>query len=396
MNVDTAPLRPATPDDVPGLADLWALAFPGERTAQGARGSPSRWRPWGGWENAWVAGSDGRIDGAARALPLTMHLFGRPVPTLGVAAVAVAPHARRRGLGSAMTRAVLRIGRARGDLLSALYPFRSEFYARLGFGLAGEFHRYRFPPEALPLFPGFERVERLASPLDVLPDLHQALTPLSHGLFTRSPKRWEVLLAGSPIAFGVRSEGGEGWSGYLVGQIGRLPRGAGLGFRVTELLATDADAYRAALGWISAQRDAWREVTYDALPGERFEQVLAHPRIPGTRMARDLWFHSATVLRGPMVRILDAAGLLEVLEAEPGTALAIADEELPENAGRWEVGSGARPHRREDASAGDAGVLPVALASTLLVRGELPGLLLPRPGFHPPMGIGDLRILDAF
>jgi len=392
-------IRRATEADIQDLAALWALAFPGERSAEDRARALRAGGSWGGVENCWVAMSEGRVDGAFQALPLVMHLLGRPVPTLGVAAVAVAPHARRRGLGAHLCRSALRIGRDRGDLLAALYPFRTDFYARLGFALAGELHRYRFPPEALPAFDGVHRVHVSDDPLTSLPPLYDTLLPSAHGLVKRSPKRWKAIVAASPLAFEIHGRGGanpEGSpSGYLLGSVRKLPRGAGREFRVTEFLAADPDSYRAGLGWLSAQRDAWRQVTLDALPGEQFHRLLAHPQLAGTSNARVLWFPSATILRGPMVRILDTGGLLELLQPDRGTVLDLEDPEVPENRGRWEVATdGSAGVRRTGEPGPDA--LDIADASALLAGGRFPGLGLPRPGFSPLLGLPDFRLLDDF
>jgi len=392
-------IRRATEADVQGLAALWALAFPGERSAEDRALNLREGGSWGGIDTCWVATTGDRLDGAFRTLPLVMHILGRPVPTLGVAAVAVAPHARRRGLGAHLCRTALRIGRDRGDLLAALYPFRTDFYARLGFALAGELHRYRFPPEALPAFDGVDRVQVCEAPLGTLPALYEALLPSAHGLVRRSPKRWEALLAASPVAFEIRSREGEGQAGalagYLLGAIRKLPRGAGREFRITEFLAVDLDSYRAGLGWLSAQRDAWRQVTLDALPGEQFHRMLAHPQLAGTSNVRTLWFPSATILRGPMIRILDTGGLLGLLQPDPGTVMDLEDPEIPENRGRWEVSTDGSAGVRQTGEPGpDA--LDIADASALLAAGRFPGLGLPRPGFSPLLGLPDFRLLDEF
>lgn len=389
-------IREAEEADVGPLAELWALSFPGERTVAERVDALRSGGPFGGLETCRIAESGGRVAGAFRLYELTLHLFGRAIPTLGVAAVAVAPEFRRRGLGAAMCRAALRIGRERGDLFSALYPFRVDFYARMGYALAGSFHRYRFPPASLPLFDGWDRVVRL--PRDErgarLAALHEALLPRSHGMAARSGKGWVFLDAEDVIAVGVpASDDGVGLSGYMIVESGPDRSGAGAALRVRELLAAEPDAYRALLGWISAQRDQWRTVTYDALPGERLEQVLTHPRLPGSGRSRGLWFSAATILRGPMVRILDVPALLERLGWEAGSALGIHDPELPENSGRWTMTEdGSR--RTADEPAPNA--LTVGVASGLLAEGALPGIP-PRPrGFDPALGIADFRLLDAF
>jgi predicted acetyltransferase len=411
-------LRPADPSDVPELARLWAFTFPGERTPEDRARALRTGGPYGGVETAFVTGPAARVDGALRGLSLSMSLFGQVVPTLGVAAVAVAPHARRRGVATAMCRSLLEIGRERGDLLAALYPFRTDFYLRLGFGLAGALHRYRFPPESLPLSDGADRILRLDDPggggalppEELLPRVHARLLPRGHGLITRSDRRWEALLREAPVAFGILRKGitpeqaraaaevgGEPdpFSGYLIGAIRKLRGGHGHGFHVQEFLAEDRESREAALGWISAQRDAWRTVEYDALPGEQLHELLAHPRLPGTRNARTLWFPSATILRGPMVRILHPGALLGRLGADPGTRLALHDPNLPQNTGTWEVpAEGGEAVRVSDDPGPDPH--PVDRASVLLVEGRLPGLALPRPDFDPLLGIPEFRLLDPF
>jgi predicted acetyltransferase len=392
----SGPLRPATRDDIPALARLWALAFPGERSAEDRAAALEDGGPWGGWENCWVAGPTERIDGGLRTLPLTVHLFGRPVPTLGVAAVAVAPHARRRGLGGAMCRAALRIGRARGDELAALHPFRADFYARLGFGLAGELHRYRLAPGALCVEGDASRVEHLADPFVVIPELHRVLVPGIHGGVSRSDRRWEALLGRrGQLAFGIRGDGGD-WLGYLLGTVQKRGRGRGFEFHVAELAAGDAAARSAALAWLGEQRDAWASVVVDALPGERLHEALAHPSLPGTGKARELWFQSATILRGPMVRILHARALLARLGGDAGASVTLDDPEFPENRGRWVLDPEEGGARRDPSTPTPGVPLPVGVASTRLVEGQLPGFGGPREGFDPPPGREGFHLTDAF
>ncbi len=388
-------LRPAREDDLLPLARLWAVAFPGERSVSTRARQLREGGTYGGLETCWVAEQEGRMAGAFRVYDLLLHLHGRPLPTLGLAALAVDPSFRRRGVGAALCRAAMRLGRERGDLLSALYPFRVDFYARLGYALAGEFHRYRFPPAALPAFPGADTV-RMIPPAErepMLPDFYASLLGRMHGAVRRTPGMWEFLADEEVQVWGVPAPGGLG--GYMVTE----PRPGGSrrksALRVRELLAGDADSYRALLGWLARQSDQWEEVTYDALPGERLQQVLSHPRLPGNGRARGLWFPSATLLRGPMVRVLHLPDLLERMGFPEGAVLDVRDADLPENSGRWHGASEGVPQRLQPR--GEGGALPIALVSGLLAEGELPGLPPSGgPDFDPPMGIRDFRLLDAF
>lgn len=390
-------LRPADEEDLIPLARLWAVAFPGERSVADRARRLQEGGAYGGLETAWVVERNGRLAGAFRAFELALHLFGRSFPTLGLAALAVDPAFRRQGVGTALCRAALRLGRDRGDLLCALFPFRVDFYARLGFTLTGEFHRYRFPPASLPLFPEGDRICMLSPDRrrPRVPEFYASLLPRLHGAAHRTGAMWTFLDEEDIQVWGLPSKEGKGLAGYMVTDSRPPRRSRGAELRIRELLVEDADGYRAFLGWLSGQRDQWAEITYDALPGERLQQVLSHPRLPGTGLGRGLWFPSATILRGPMLRVLRLAEVLDRLGLEEGSVLDVRDAELPENAGRW-TGTGDGPPERVRDQTGEGG-LPISLLTGLIAEGDLPGLAAPRSSeFVPAMGIRDFRILDVF
>jgi predicted acetyltransferase len=366
-------LRQAEESDVPSLAQLWSDAFPGgaspeerERDLEAGDG------PWGGLEACRVAEADGAFVGALKSYALRMSLWGEELPVQGLAAVAVASEARRRGVGIAMCRTALEEARERGDLLSVLFPFRVGFYARLDYALAGELHRYRFPPEALPLFEERGRVRRLGpeEARERVPPCYEALRQGSNGLIRRSEGLWTRVLGGEGArVYGVEagngsSDGGPGFlTGYLVASPRPARRGRGPVLQVRESGALDLASYRALLGWLSAQRDQWREVVYDALPGEQLHRTLDDPRLLGRGRARGLWFPSATLLRGPMARIVDLTALREALGLSGAAQLAD---------------------------------LPVRVATQLFLSGSFPGHAPGRAGWEPVMGLRDFRLMDTF
>ncbi len=387
-------LRPAEDADAPALAELWATAFPGERSAsERLEALLSESGKYGGIENCWVGDASGRMVGALRTYPLTLHMWGKAFPTMGLAAVAVAPEARRKGVGASMCRAALIEGRARGDLLSALYPFRTDFYGRLGYTLVGEYHRYRFPPGELPSFPETDGVEPLSEEAarDLVPDFYEAMLPRTNGLIARNEAHWEHLGEDSVRVLAVRGEGPagpDGLRGYMAVSMPPYRRPEDARLVVRELLVSDSGSYRALLGWLSRQRDQWQEVTYDALPGERFHQLLGHPRRPGARAVRSLWFPSASILRGPMLRILDVPRLLEAIGFPEGASIEVEDPVLGENSGRW-TGTGGMPLREEvEGAATPAPGTPVpgpAAIGTPATGTPPPGTPgTPRPGTPPP------------
>src|SRR3954469_25111200 len=119
MDSPEGPLVPAVPEDIDALAALWAQAFPARGPAERVR-ELREGMTYGSLGDCWLVRDGARLAGALRAYRLTMHARGRSWPTLGLAAVAVAPEHRRRGLARRMCVQALRIGRERGCVLAAL------------------------------------------------------------------------------------------------------------------------------------------------------------------------------------------------------------------------------------------------------------------------------------
>lgn len=91
-----------------------------------------------------LAELDGRVAGTSTSMSMTMWIRGHRVPCQGVAWVGTVKTARRQRLGTQKGSGVatqlmgetIRMGRERGDVVSALMPFRASFYEKFGYGLA--------------------------------------------------------------------------------------------------------------------------------------------------------------------------------------------------------------------------------------------------------------------
>lgn len=384
-DVPHGPLRPAGLDDVDELALLWSQAFP-SRTAHERARELRDGMTYGALDDCWIVREHGEAVGALRTYRLGLHARGRCWPTLGLAAVAVAPDHRRRGLARRMCVHALAMGRARGCVLAALYPFRTSFYSDLGFTLVGALHRYRFAPADLPLYPGWEGVRRVRDAGE-LRGVYHAAARSSTGLIDRPDAAWRFLADPRTAAFLHHDASGHA-TGYVVIRLGRGR--ASERMRVIELVALDESAHQALLGWIAAQRDQFAMVLYDALPGEQLDRRLRHARRAGSVRARGLWMETATLLRGPMVRLLDPAA---VQDEASGVGFGLLDPDLAGSAGRW-VG-GRRAGGPADARPGEHVMGPGEAAERFLA-GRLPGQRPPPDGWTPiPFG-EEFRMLDEF
>ena len=79
-----------------------------------------------------------------------MTLFNRPVDVGGIGLVCVDLIHKKEHVAKNIMRTFHDHYYDRGITLTALYPFRPDFYTAMGYGLGKKMNRYRFKPSTLP------------------------------------------------------------------------------------------------------------------------------------------------------------------------------------------------------------------------------------------------------
>jgi len=305
--------------DAGDLRAAWrirALAFGGPREPDDA------W-PAGGWRG-WVASLDGTVCAFARAWPYRQFYGGVAVPTAGLASVAVDPHARGRGVASALLDGVLPALRAAGQPLSALYPSVLSLYRSRGWEQVGVYEWVEFPTSTLLAVPRPSApVELRPASVADLPALHECYVRLAStidGMLDRAGPPFEParLLELDVVTVAAGPDGPRGYLGATRDEPGLV---------VYDLVALDLDASLALL----------RSVASWAGQLSTVRMRLMEPR----------WLLSAqlgvTLTSDPwMLRVVDlpaavaARGWPRAALLRPGLAadIEVVDEHAPWHAGR--------------------------------------------------------------
>lgn len=324
--------RPGRPDDIGAIAELARHSFP-QRDRVGWEACLAE-NPMITADATWVAEDDGRIVGSCLLLRLTQWISGVRIPTMGLGLVSIAPTHRRTGVGGRMVRAGLRHARDRGDLASALYPFRVGYYGALGYGLAGEAHEYVVPPRALRDDETRARVRQVGSDGDrhAVREVYARAAARETGLLDRTERMWAHILGADDGTAVVYREADGRPTGYAIVRYRMDPPRA---LEVDERVWLTPAARAALLAWLGSMADQWERIVYRAHPDEHFELALTEPRLLERGGGWKLWFPSATLLRGPMFRLLDVRGALLARRYAHGSplsvAFAVADPVLAEN-----------------------------------------------------------------
>ena len=328
--------------DLPAVARLIFHSFP--RTA----GSVAEWEnlladsPHGGTETVWVGEEQRRVVAGCRLLSFRQWIGGRAIPIMGLSTVAISATDRRRGLAAQLTVSALQESRRRGELATALYPFRDSFYRKLGYGLAGEVQQYLVEPAMLPDHPARSRV-RMVVLMDeraALASIYGAWAPLQTGQLQRTERAWERIWEGGSRHGVIAYDHTDKPRGYLVFRYLTEAVGGKRTLDIEEIVWLDREARLALYGWMSSLSDQWGHLLYRAHPQEGFPEFLVDHRMPLDDLPRwHHWFPSFVALNGPMFRLLDVERALaerSVHVRQPMVvALEVQDPQIPENAGRW-------------------------------------------------------------
>src|SRR5262249_38627322 len=277
----------------------------------GAGGPPSRGAPRArAPADTVVAEEDGALLGHATALRLSMRWRGRDLAVRGIAAVAVVPEARRRGVAARLLDDIHRRMPARGEPLAPLYPFSVPFYERHGYGVVEWAEILRVPPSALPASPLRRQVRRLDLERDeaAVRALYDAAR--GDGTLARDDYWWrERVLARTAERVGFFDGGA--LRGYLLYEMPKEPDSPEQRVIVKELVAADGTAQRALLGFVEALGDQVAQVHFTLAPGTGATLATR----PALLSADEVHSYQAacTVVSGAMARIVDVPGALALL-----------------------------------------------------------------------------------
>jgi predicted acetyltransferase len=375
--------RPAAVADVPPVILLAEHSFPGVDRALDGWGGFITHGPHGGLDSLWVGEEAGALVAACQLYPLRQWIGGASFPVMGLGMVAIAPTHRRRGLAGRMVTAAFAHARERGDVASALYPFRTSFYEKLGYGLAGEALQYRLEPRQLPDdAEARRRLEWVTDPdgAAAMREVYARFVRAETGQMERTERSWRKAWGHETQAAVVyRSPAGEA-EGYAIVRY-RMDLPAPVRFLdVEERAWLTPEARRGIYAWLASMGDQWSELVYRAHPDEGLEMVLADPRLPdGNGVGWSLWFPSATLMRGPMFRLLDVPAAFALRSAAEGAAFTavveVDDGQLPDARGPWRIrAEGGRMHA-EPYGGGAAEVtlrLPMSVLSRIFIGAVSP------------------------
>jgi predicted acetyltransferase len=232
----------------------------------------------------------------------------------------------------------LRHYRERGAPVVMLFPFRPDFYRKMGFGYGTKINQYRIRPTALPRGPSKAHVRYLGQ------DDRQALLACytrfvrrTHGMIEKSEHELRRLVKEPKHRVVGYEEQGQ-VLGYLVFIFEHGENFLVNDIHLRELIYESREALSELLTFLHSQADQVRSIVFET-QDEFFHHLLLDPRDISPALIPTVYHESNRQGVGIMYRVVDTARMFHLLgERDFGgqtcrLRLTVEDSFLPENAG---------------------------------------------------------------
>lgn len=293
---------------------------------------------------------DGRLLGGMVYYDFRLQLHSARVLSGGVGMIAVDLLHKKEKVARDIVAHFIDHYTRRGSLLLMLYPFRPDFYKRMGFGYGTPKHEYRFSPAALRRDAPREGLRTL-TPDDTaaIHTCHQRTVDRTHGMCEKSDFELKRLVE-TPATRLVGVERDGVLTGYLAFTFSKNPDNPYYNdLHIHEMVANDRAARRALLTFLAMQIDQVREIRY-VTEDDTFHHALTDPLTIHRPLDDDLMHLTRRSGLGLMYRVVDVPRLFATLaDHDFGGAtcrlrITLTDSFYPPNAGSTVVHfSGGRP-----------------------------------------------------
>jgi len=283
---------------------------------------------------------DQELQGVAKFYDFQMNVHGRLLPAGGVGSVAVDLLHKKEKVAKELITHFLRHYREKGVWLTMLYPFRPDFYRKMGFGAGTPMHLYAFKPESIRILADKRHLVNLGEDeREEWLQCYQRIARQTHGMLERTAYESRLLFANPEhLIAGCRIEGS--LRGYIIYTFKPVSDSHFLANNlvIKEMGWENTGALHELLAFLRSQSD---QVNRIILPtqDEAFYFLLDDPRNDSAALIPSVYHESFTAGIGLMYRVVDVKQAFRQLAwRDFGSQtcrlkLIVRDSFLPENNG---------------------------------------------------------------
>jgi predicted acetyltransferase len=256
----------------------------------------------------------GRLVGGMRLFDFSMKMLSAYIPVGGVGFIAVdLEHKREHVCKDLVEFYIDHYAKKKAPML-VLYPFRPDFYRRMGFGYGTKVNEYRINPSDLP-FSGERARVSLIGPKDftALDDCYHRVVDRTHGMIKRT-KTYMNYLARPGVRIAAFRKGKK-IMGFMAFTLTPSDEKNWLvtEMRTLEFIFETREAMMGLLAFVNSQADQVKTLVL-RLQDDDFHLVPRDPRNDSGRLINPVGHETNTSGVGIMYRVIDTPGLFRALK----------------------------------------------------------------------------------
>jgi predicted acetyltransferase len=347
-----------------------------------------------------LARRDGEDVGTSTALSLKLWMRGARLACQGVAYVGTIKTARRAGastepgIASQMMHETIRKARERGEVVSALMPFRASYYEHFGYGLAERRCEWTIPLLIIPKsdYAGFRFYDGNVDPLHATRVLEQQRGQCEIETDLPTLRMWSGTWSDGMVVVDRPDPKGPVHSWALLIEHRDATTGT---VEVSDWCADSPAAFNRIVAFLGTLKDQYSLAKITCAADVTVNRLLKETQIPHRQV--DHPFAVARPYTRMQIRILDHKAVLEAMQfpaAKSGfVTVGVKETEGQVTRFRIDLSSGrasAQPH------SGDVDLLTTDVLWASLVSGDLSASVAQQLGKINVADASKLRLLDVF
>jgi predicted acetyltransferase len=277
---------------------------------------------------------DGTLTGGMLVYDYSMNYRGKFIPVAGVGLVAVDLLRKKEHVCKDLVTAFIHESMERGRPLTLLYPFRPDFYYKMGYGYGAPLYEYRVRTDNFITGSSKEGLGHATSEhREEIVRCYNQMAERTHGMIRRSETDMGRILAKKGHHTIVVRENGE-VSGYVVFKFESAHKSNFVAndLAIVERMENTPQARERLNTFIGGQRDQCAHVVYRTFDAEEYHR-LTDPRDPSGDLVPDVYHAGYRGAVGLMYRVGDIVGFFREAELPApehwkGLALEITDSLL--------------------------------------------------------------------
>jgi predicted acetyltransferase len=259
---------------------------------------------------------EGKLLGGMRLFDFTMNLFGHKVLAGGVGTIAVEFLHKKEHVAKELMQFYMDYYRQKKAPLLVLWPFRPDFYRKMGFGLGARINRYSVKPDSLPATGSREHARYLtADDIPALNDCYNRCVDKTTGMIEELEIHWQAFFTPTSTMKLVGYEREGKLRAYL--RFRFLPGDSGNWLDnkvdVVECVYEDREAFAGLLAFLHTQFDQIERVIFTT-SDDTFYYLPEDPRNGTQNVMRPVYHESNVCGVGIMYRVLNLERLFDVLK----------------------------------------------------------------------------------